>query len=174
MKKFVIALAFAATTGLAALAQAPQQCPNNNGQQCPAKEQCAPDQCPAQQCAPDQCPLTACTDSATCQQRPCEFEGLNLTDAQKAQIKEIKAAQRAEFKAKAQAARADKKQAKADRRQAMEQGRRDYLAKIKAVLSPEQYVQYLENKVVKADKDFKRDMKPRGDKQPRGERGPRR
>lgn len=76
------------------------------------------------------------------------FEGINLTDAQKAQIKQIQAdcekqckAAKEEKKAAAQAAKENKKQKAAENRRA-------YLAKIKNVLTPEQYTLFLENAFV--------------------------
>ncbi len=76
--------------------------------------------------------------------RPCPFEGLNLTDTQKEQIKQL----RADKKDKATQKQAQKQTKKQAKREARQQERREELAKIKAILTPEQYVTYLENLVV--------------------------
>lgn len=131
MKKLIIAMAFAAitATGFTAAAKTDKKC---GKQECTRTEQCAK----AAKCGKQACDSLQCFAA-----RPCEFEGLNLTDAQKTQIQAIKAEQRTN----AQAAKAAKQQAKADRRAAKEAARTEYLAKVKEVLTPEQYVQYLEN-----------------------------
>lgn len=90
-----------------------------------------------------------CDKPADCN-KPCPFEGLNLTDAQKTQLEQLCQEQ--------QKARQEKKQAKADNKQKKAEGRkaarRENLAKIKAILTPEQYVTYLENVAVQG-KSFK-------------------
>ena len=82
----------------------------------------------------------------------CLFDNLNLTDAQKAKIKEMK-----ENNAKARKESKDK--AISDRKTA----RKNELAQIKSILTPEQYVQFLENSYLNAGKQGQRggkDMKP--------------
>lgn len=109
--------------------------------------------------------------------RPCPFEGLNLTDAQKEQLKQLR-----------QAAPADKQARKEAKREAKREARRERLAKVKAILTPEQYVQYLENLVVNRQKmaqrkpgqkhagEFRQGRRPQGQAPqggPRPERAPR-
>ena len=79
------------------------------------------------------------------------FEGITLTPEQQTKINVIKAdrkqkmeARRAEARQAREAARKDRTAAAADRKQCQ----RDYLAKMKEVLTPEQYVVFLENMVV--------------------------
>lgn len=92
------------------------------------------------------------------------FEGLNLTDQQKAKLEELKQAdikQKKQLKEQSKQLKEQKKaEAKAKKdaaRQKRAQERRDYLAKIKSILTPEQYVQYLENNFVnKVDKQASR------------------
>ncbi|MBD5173133.1 MAG: hypothetical protein HDT08_00660 [Bacteroidales bacterium] len=85
-------------------------------------------------------------------QGPCLFENLNLTDGQKAKIKDLKESQ--------MKAREDrKKEARAQR----DNARKDYLANLKTILTPEQYVQFLENNYMAAGKRGGKDMK-RGDR----------
>lgn len=78
-------------------------------------------------------------------QRPaisCPFEGIELTDAQKEQLKAIM----------------PKCERNTTQHQAMPAACPDFLAKIKEILTPEQYVQFLENTIKN---------------QPRHQRGPR-
>lgn len=70
----------------------------------------------------------------------CPFDGLNLTEKQQADLKALCPA----------------KPSKEERRAARCENRREYLAKVKAILTPEQYVQFLENSYVNR-------MAPRGD-----------
>lgn len=128
MKKLIIAMAcMAVTAGFTAAAQTEKKCDKQN---CPKTEQCTKDK--------------ACDKQQPCA-RPCEFDGLNLTDAQKEQLKSIKAEQISKAQAAKQAKQQAKAKAKAEKRAAKEAARAEYLAKVKAVLTPEQYVQYLEN-----------------------------
>ena len=141
----------------------------------PKTEQCAKQKCD-KPCDKQKCDKQKQKCNKPCdRQRACEFEGLNLTDAQKTQIKAIKEEQMA----KRQAARQAKEAKKAEQREARQNERKEYLAKVKAVLTPEQYVQYLENAATRADKGFKRDMKKmegrfeRGKHRPMGDKAPR-
>ena len=74
-------------------------------------------------------------------QRFNPFEGLNLSEKQQAELKTLDDGIRAE-KAKIEA------KEKADKKDMLEKRKNDekeYLAKIKEILTPEQYVQFLEN-----------------------------
>lgn len=181
MKKtiFSVAILLASTIGLSAVAQSP-----DNSKQCPAKTECAK------------------ADKAKKMNRPNPFEGLNLTEKQKSELQAI-APQKLEKKGdkafagkKDKNAKVDKKDnakskeemqaMRAERRQKMIQARRDYLAKVKTILTPEQYVQFLENNY--AEKSFKggqkgnrqgkmqakgpKGMKGKGMKGDRGMKGP--
>lgn len=133
MKKFLMTLAVVAMTAGAAMAQ------NKDD-----NKDCTNDCAQTEQCQKQDCNQPACCKKGGPKQA-CEFEGLNLTDAQKEQIKTIKEEQRAAAQAKKEAAKAQK----AEKKNARQEGRKAYLEKIKAVLSPEQYVQYLENLVTR-------------------------
>ncbi len=84
-----------------------------------------------------------------------QFEGLNLTDAQRSQLEAIRPekAGRPEKKDGEKPQELTKEQRQAMREQARaERTKRvtDFLAQVKAILTPEQYTQFLENSYVSA------------------------
>lgn len=82
-----------------------------------------------------------------CKAQYSPFAGLNLTDKQKSELKALKPSKE-QIQAQKDKVKAQKN---ADRQQRFEQkmqNRKDYLAKVKAILTPEQYVQFLENSYV--------------------------
>lgn len=92
-------------------------------------------------------------------QKPCPFDGLNLTTKQQ---ESLKALNEQTMKARQEAgkqAKADKQKQQADRMAAKQAARKEYLAKVKAILTPEQYVQFLENNYVNAAPQMKGDRK---------------
>lgn len=119
MKKLILSMVLVAGTAFSMMAQG-QKCENQCGKQCAQTTQCA-----AQQ--PQCCDIL--------------FNGITLTPEQQAKfqtLKEAKAKKQAECKAKKQA---DMKEAK-EHKQAC---RKQQLEEVKAILTPEQYVVYLEN-----------------------------
>lgn len=114
-KKFLAAVTMALISAFAVPTFA--QCDKKCG-----KEKCATEKCDAKD------------GKKECKQdgknHPCPFDNLNLTDKQKEQIKALKAEMKAKKKAAGQKA---------------EKGGDEFLAKVKAILTPEQYVQFLEN-----------------------------
>lgn len=87
-----------------------------------------------------------CNENVNCHNRKCDrkdrvcpnpFEGLNLTETQKTQLKEL----RSSMPCGKDRQKCDKKDGRVDRSQC----KRDFLAKVKAILTPEQYVTFLEN-----------------------------
>lgn len=89
------------------------------------------------------------------------FEGLNLTEKQQSELQALRASKSTEAKKDGRTAgKQDKKQLSQEEKQARQkqhaeqrkarmeqrkQNRQDYLAKVKAILTPEQYVKFLEN-----------------------------
>lgn len=150
MKKSILSLAvlLASSVGFSAIAQNP----------CQPSKACTENNCKAKPCDKKDAPSY------------CPFEGLNLTDKQKSELQSIAPAKPTkEQKAQAKAEKQAKKKAKAECRQ---QARRDYLAKVKGILTPEQYLQFLENNYVnnidrqgpRHGKFDKKDRAHRGDK----------
>lgn len=156
MKKTILSVAIllASTLGLTAVAQTPVNSQTGTNQ--------------------TECTKAGKACKAAKANRPNPFEGLNLTEQQKSELQAIapqkparkcdKAQNGACNKAKAgkgekkdlaakQQSKADKQAKRAENRQQMIQNRRDYLAKVKNILTPEQYVQFLENNYV--DNAFK-------------------
>ncbi len=132
MKKSILSIAvlFASMTAFSAAAQTPTNTTSN----CKAKTECG----------------KPCPNKDAAKYNP--FAGLNLTDKQKADLQALKPNKETVAKAKTEA----KAEKQAQRKQMAEkriQNRRDYLAKVKNILTPEQYVQFLENSYV--DQAFK-------------------
>lgn len=117
---------------------------------------------------------TTCTEQCaqggkTCQAQPQDgkrrgdkapkadpFTGINLTEAQKAKIKEINEQRQAQRGERKQGERADR-----------EAAQRQYLSDVKGVLTPDQYVVFLENIVVSGPQGGPR-MQARGPKSGKG------
>lgn len=104
----------------------------------------------------DNCKATTC-DKSTCVkgQRPCRdavaFEGITLTESQQTALKQLNADRTAK-REQARKARADRqKQRRMDDstfRAQRRNDRADYLKSVKNILTPEQYVVFLENIVI--------------------------
>ena len=69
------------------------------------------------------------------------FEGLNLSEKQQAELKALREGCKAERQKIAEKERAEKKEMKEQRKK----DAKEYLAKVKEILTPQQYVQFLEN-----------------------------
>lgn len=122
--------------------------------------------------------------TAPCPPKFCPFEGLNLTDTQKQQLKELSEKQK-QARTEAKKEKAERKAEKKADRKALKRARLD---EIKNILTPEQYVTFLENnylngdaskiqprdakKVSKADPRGERTQGPAADKMPRDKKGP--
>lgn len=105
------------------------------------------------------CTENSCTTEASCLQQPkkgaCPFDGLNLSADQQTKLKAL-ADQR---KADREKAKADRKQERKDLRAEMKGRRAEYLAQVKAILTPEQYVQFLENEYLSRAVSFRHNDK---------------
>lgn len=101
-------------------------------------------------------PGTCCTENQCKEQgdckRPCPFDGLDLNDAQRAQLKELQ-------KQCAEQTKANKEKDKTARREAAKQRRAEKLAKIKEILTPEQYIKFLENQYINVHNNVKGDFR---------------
>lgn len=124
MKKFLLALAVVAmAAGMANAANYKKQCDKKDA---------------------TKCEKTVCPEK---KQGPCElreFQGIELTDAQKTQLKALKS----DCKAKKVEAKQAEKAEKARKMDARRADRKAYLEKVKGILTPEQYTKYLENQKV--------------------------
>lgn len=101
-------------------------------------------------CGPQTCAVGQLCDSACVRPgAPCinPFEGLNLTADQQAKLQ--------------QACPATQRPGREERRQARTNERKEYLAKVKTILTPEQYTQFLENNFVNAGHNHHRGGKAR-------------
>lgn len=117
MKKKIlsIALVLAGLMGTSAMAQSPST---------------------AQQVA--QTATTAATPKAN---KVSPFDGLNLSEKQQAEIKALREGCKVERQKIAEQEKAEKKEMKEQRKK----DTKEYLAKVKEILTPDQYVQFLEN-----------------------------
>lgn len=136
MKKKIatVAVALSALIALPAMAKNPNS--NNN---------CSLSNCNTEQCAPGQCS----NPGQKQRQRPNPYAGIELTPEQKTSIDAIETARRQPTDSAARAqAREARQQQRQERAQARQDKRRDYLNQVKGVLTPDQYVIFLENIVM--------------------------
>lgn len=126
-------------------------------------------------CPQAPCPNVKAGDKARCT-APNPFEGLNLTEQQQKKIDELRQATRQQKLANDSIRKANRDQKMRDFRNK----RSEYLKSVKAILTPEQYVQYLENSYINApgprhggkDKHFgKRGDRKHGYKHGNGQNG---
>lgn len=95
----------------------------------------------AQSPATPQQTTTQATSRPAAKNRPNPFDGLNLSEKQQAEIKALREGCKAERQKIAEKEKAEKKEMKEQRMK----DAKEYLAKVKDILTPEQYVQFLEN-----------------------------
>lgn len=104
----------------------------------------------AQTPATKSCPNTAqCTKGTAKKDAPKynPFAGLNLTEKQQSELQALKPSKE-QMTQKKEAAKAEKQAQRQQRMEQKLQNRRDYLAKVKTILTPDQYLQFLENSYV--------------------------
>ena len=153
MKKTIISMAVIAASifSFSAAAQNPaQQCPNN-GSQCPTD---AP-------CVKSECPTLPGKNCYKVKYNP--FAGINLTAEQEAKLDNLRQQQLAERKNREQQFKDQERTRRAERDSISRAKRLDGLRQIKAILTPEQYVTFLENMAVSG----RSPMGPRFDKGPK-------
>lgn len=116
------------------------------------------------------------------------FEGLNLTDAQKAQLQELGKKQMEARKQQAEQRKADKQRNKETLMQERRAQKKAFLDQVKAIVGPDQYVTFLENMALNNMSDpgkgkafrqgpgndkgsfGKKDRQGKGNRGPRGDR----
>ncbi len=111
-------------------------------------------------------PCAECPAPENCNPDSCNFgpfEGLNLTTEQQNKLKALKENAGKERKDRKEFSKEDRKAARAQADSLRRAEQLNYLNSIKEILTPEQYVQFLENMVVNrpdgpnGGKDFRRD-----------------
>ncbi len=132
MKKKFLSLAIVALCGTAITLNAQKPAADNSD-----KQQCAKDK--------KECRHDKKMDKKGC---PNPFEGITLTQEQQAKLDQLNQSRKADRQQRAQATKEQKKQAKEARRADRKAQKRDYLNNVKSILTPDQYVVFLENIVV--------------------------
>lgn len=88
-----------------------------------------------------------------CDKQICNpFEGMNLSDSQKEQLKKLNETRRAQRTEKAKAHKEQQKADRAKRAEARKAEKRAYLQNVKSIIGTENYVTYLENMVINGDR----------------------
>lgn len=131
MKKKVLGLALIAISAFTFTSVAQTQA---NVKDNTAKEQCKGNkkQCDKQICNP--------------------FEGMNLSESQKEQLKKLNETRRAQRTEKAKAQKEQKNADRTKRAEARKAEKRAYLKDVKNIIGADNYVTYLENMVINGDK----------------------
>lgn len=76
------------------------------------------------------------------------FEGINLNEAQKAQLEQLKAKRQAAREESKKMAKADKQRRDSAAFEARKAAKKEYLEEVKAIIGPDNYVVFLENMVI--------------------------
>ncbi|MCM1518615.1 MAG: hypothetical protein NC117_08240 [Pseudoflavonifractor sp.] len=164
MKKSIISMAVVAASifSFGAMAQNPA------AKTCDKDAKCTKTECPGK-------PGKDC-DKKTCDKKPCNnpFEGLNLTTEQQGKLDQLRQQCAADRKAKAEERRTEARERRAERDSSFRAQRLANLKQIQSILTPDQYVTFLENIVVSGQNPmgprFDRSMKPGKDKKPFGDK----
>lgn len=94
-----------------------------------------------------------CQKGKKCEGQRCEynpFEGLNLTENQQAKLNDLKSefCKKQENRKNSEGQNVDNNKKNDKQRPNRRQAKREYLAKVKSILTPDQYVIFLENMTV--------------------------
>lgn len=160
MKKIFSSLAIAAV----ALGAVPAMAQTQNTQAASAQAQVQYNNCAPNNCAPDynclqdeNCAPGGSRRDGSCYMMGC-FEGLDLSDAQKAQLKDLREKTYQKRVAGKQALKDQKEKVKSDYNAARDAAKREYLDGVKKILGEKKYVQFLENSYIRGNnggKDFR-------------------
>ncbi len=94
-------------------------------------------------CTTKTCNKQVKNDAGKCKVNP--FDGLNLTDAQKTQLEQLKSKRTAARQEKAKVAKENKQRNDSARVADRRADKKQYLEEVKAIIGPDQYVVFLEN-----------------------------
>lgn len=132
MKKKILGLAIAMMS-LTAVSGVAQTANDNTAATCPQEQVCNK--------------TTGCTkDARKCPKGQCNlFEGLDLTDTQRAQLQQLNDKRRLSRDQAMQARKADRMRTDSTARAGRRAAKREYLEEVKAIIGPDQYVTFLEN-----------------------------
>ncbi len=132
-------------------------------------------------CCRDTCKVARCGQSEKCDKnrgccdKECNlFEGLTLTDSQKAQLKQLTDNCNAVCSGQMRAARTGRCGADSVCRVERRAAKRKYLEDVKAIVGPDQYVTFLENVVVNSGRPAGKAHMKECKKEKRAHHGPRR
>ena len=95
--------------------------------------------------AKQECVKAKNADRQECCRQLCPFDGMNLTDTQKAQIQQLNSKQKAARRQQAQSRKEKKQEMNNDRFAERQAAKKAYLDELKAIIGPDNYVVFLEN-----------------------------
>lgn len=167
MKKTILGLAFLTIFGTSFSAFAQQDKTKCNNTECVKGE------CKGQKCdKPGKCDKVKKGDKKQmgAQRRQVDlFEGITLTDAQKAKIQDLNNAAKVSRQENAKLAK-EAKESKADFKKIGKENREKYLKDMSQILTSDQYVQYLQNYYINSPRQHK-PMAHKGMKGQKGQKG---
>ncbi len=106
--------------------------------------------CSTPDCTKKECKADTQCDKKGCLQAPCPFADLNMTAEQQTKLQALQTEVQQQKQAKREELKSNRDKAREEGKKYAQDSRKDYLAKVKAILTPEQYVQFLENSYLNA------------------------